>query len=187
MSIYGCIIVRNNIYTERMMEMEPKSRRKKEVETTQKRTDVGNIINEDKLVEEEEEGLKGRAEDGVEVQRRLKKKKALTERKEEKNEKSKNVKETRRIQRTISGSYFVTLNKGWIDKHNLEKQKEVILTEDENENLVIKPFSKQGNFEVEFILPIEEYLEENSLVRCINSSYIQGSDIITIISKKIIT
>jgi len=169
-----------------MMEMEPKSRRKKETEATQKKTEVSEIINEDKLVEEEEEGLKGRADDRIETQKRLKKRKALSEEREEKAEKRKDIKETRRIQRTLSGSFFVTLNKGWIDKHHLEKQKEVILTEDENENLVIKPFSSQRNFEVEFILPIEEYLEENSLERCINSSYIQGSDIITITSNNII-
>jgi len=158
------------------MEMESKSRRKKEVETVNK-----------ELEEEEEEGLEDEVEEEVEGQKKVKKrKKTVSGRSKERSEKGKNVIETRRIQKTLSGSYFVTLNKGWIDKHNLEKQKEVILTEDENENLVLKPLSKQGTLEVEFVLPIEEYREENSLERCINSSYIQGADIITIISNGII-
>jgi phosphate uptake regulator len=100
--------------------------------------------------------------------------------------------EKRKIQTTKSGSYFITLPKVWIKKKGLmlvedkQKSKELILTENEEGNLIISSGDPQKISYSEFIIPIEEYEEKNSLERCINSSYIQGSDIITIISKKTI-
>jgi len=94
--------------------------------------------------------------------------------------------ETRKIQTTKSGSYFVTLPKPWVEKLDIEKNKELMMSIDEDNNLVIYPLRNQESYVNEFILPIEDYLEENSLERCINSSYIQGADIINIASKNTI-
>ena len=100
--------------------------------------------------------------------------------------------ENRKIQTTKSGSYFITLPKAWVKKRELmplddsHKNKELILTENEDGNLIISIPGTQKLSYNEVTIPIEEYEEENSLERCINSSYVQGSDIIIIISKNTI-
>ncbi len=100
--------------------------------------------------------------------------------------------ENRKIQTTKSGSYFITLPKAWVKKRELmplddsHKSKELILTENEDGNLIISIPGTQKLSYNEVTIPIEEYEEENSLERCINSSYVQGSDIIIIISKNTI-
>ncbi len=94
--------------------------------------------------------------------------------------------ETRKLQTTKSGSYFITLPKAWVVKKDILKNKELMITESDDGNLLIGPLKNQENFYNEFTISIEEYMENNSLERCINSSYIQGADIITILSKNTI-
>ena len=91
----------------------------------------------------------------------------------------------RKIQNTRSGSFFITLPKAWVTEHELGKDKgrELMVSFDEDGDLKISPLRGQKKYYVEFIIQIEDYTEENSLERCIESSYIQGSDVISILSK----
>jgi phosphate uptake regulator len=100
--------------------------------------------------------------------------------------------ETRKIQTTKSGSFFITLPKSWVEKKGLmnskdeEKSKELTILEDEEGNLIVGPLKSRESSINEFNIPIEEYIEESSLERCINSSYVQGADIISIFSESTI-
>ncbi|NVM30877.1 MAG: phosphate uptake regulator PhoU [Candidatus Helarchaeota archaeon] len=92
----------------------------------------------------------------------------------------------RKIQHTRSGSFFITLPKAWVTDQEIGKGEELIITFDEDGALKINTLKTQKRYYSEFIVQIEDYTEENSLERCIKSSYIQGSDIISIISKNTI-
>ena len=95
--------------------------------------------------------------------------------------------EIRKIQNTASGSYFVTLPKSWIKDMEIIKGEDLSITQDEEGSLKIKPFRKEENHHYEFIVSIQDYPEENALERCIKSCYVQGSDIIRILSKTTIS
>ena len=94
----------------------------------------------------------------------------------------------RKIQNTRSGSYFITLPKAWITEHDLGKEKgeELMVSFDEDGSLKVSPIWSQTKYYTEFVVRIEDYPEKNSLERCIQSSYIQGSDVISILSKNTI-
>ncbi|MFX1293527.1 MAG: PhoU domain-containing protein [Promethearchaeota archaeon] len=95
--------------------------------------------------------------------------------------------EMRKVQETASGSFFITLPKSWVNKVGIEKGEDLVISYDENGGLKLNPFKHQERYYNEFIIQIEDYPEASSLRRCINSSYVQGSDIIIILSKKTIT
>ncbi|MFX1293929.1 MAG: PhoU domain-containing protein [Promethearchaeota archaeon] len=94
--------------------------------------------------------------------------------------------EVRKIQNTASGSYFITLPKPWVTDKDVNKGEELVISIDEDGALKINPLKNQKKYYNEFIIQIEDYPEKNSLERCINSCYIQGADLITILSKSTI-
>ncbi|NHI93891.1 MAG: phosphate uptake regulator PhoU [Candidatus Lokiarchaeota archaeon] len=95
--------------------------------------------------------------------------------------------ETRKIQSTASGSFFITLPKDWVTDLDIRKGNEINILREEDGSLRIQLSGNHQARLLEFNIDIEEYEEENSLERCINSYYIQGSDIIQISSQKTIT
>ena len=94
--------------------------------------------------------------------------------------------EVRKIQTTASGSFFLTLPKPWVTDRDILKGEKIVISIEEDGALRINPLKLQKKYYNEFVIQIEDYPEENSLERCINSSYIQGSDVITILSKSTI-
>ena len=93
----------------------------------------------------------------------------------------------RKLQSTRSGSFFITLPKAWVLDKELEKGWELTVSFDEDGDLKVSPLGSQKKYYSEFIIQIEDYPEEHSLERSIQSYYIQGSDVISILSKKTIT
>ncbi|NVM53221.1 MAG: phosphate uptake regulator PhoU [Candidatus Helarchaeota archaeon] len=95
--------------------------------------------------------------------------------------------EIRKLQNTASGSFFITLPKEWITDLNIKKGEKLVISRDEEGTLKLSQLKNRENFYNEFIIAIEDYPEDSSLERCINSSYIQGSDVIIISSQKTIS
>ena len=95
--------------------------------------------------------------------------------------------EVRKIQNSASGSFFVTLPKSWVKEMDINKGEELMMSQDEDGTLKINPIKNQKNYYYQFVIQTEDYPEETSLVRCINSSYIQGADVISILCKNTIT
>ncbi|MFX1453645.1 MAG: AbrB/MazE/SpoVT family DNA-binding domain-containing protein, partial [Promethearchaeota archaeon] len=95
--------------------------------------------------------------------------------------------EIRKIQNSASGSFFVTLPKSWVKEMDIIKGEELMMSQDEEGALKISPIKNQKKYYYQFVIQIEDYPEETLLVRCINSSYIQGADVISILSKNTIT
>ena len=95
--------------------------------------------------------------------------------------------EIRKIQNTGSGSFFITLPKSWVIDLEIEKGEELKISREEDGSLRLNPLKNQAKYYYEFVIEIENYPEANLLDRCINSCYIQGADVIFILSKKTIT
>ncbi len=93
----------------------------------------------------------------------------------------------RKMQRTQSGSFFVTLPKTWVNGHGLDQGAELSLAVDDTGGIRFIPNGIDDKYYHEFVVELEDYPKESSIERCINSSYIQGSDIIRILSKKTIS
>ncbi|MDY6865661.1 MAG: phosphate uptake regulator PhoU [Halobacteriota archaeon] len=94
--------------------------------------------------------------------------------------------ESRKIQTSASGSYFITLPKSWVQKSGLNHGDRVELSMDAN-SLSIFPPNKSNIQSTEVSLNLEDYNEPLLFERQIVSCYIRGYDIININSKKIIT
>ncbi len=95
--------------------------------------------------------------------------------------------ETRKIQTTASGSFFLTLPKSWVNEMSINRGDELVINQDNYGNLYIRPMKNFNNNELKFVLKTEDFIEPNSLERMINSAYIQGTDITTIVSEDTIT
>ncbi len=95
--------------------------------------------------------------------------------------------EIRKIQNTASGSFFITLPKDWVQDTKVIKGEEIIVSRNEDGSLRLAPLRTQNKYYNEFILDAEEYPDDNSLERCINSCYIQGSDVIMVQSEHTIS
>ncbi len=91
--------------------------------------------------------------------------------------------EIRKIQRTVSGSFFITLPKTWVTELEMDKGTELKMVPEQDGSLRIYPLKNQAKINHDYIIEIEKYSEPNSLERCINNCYIQGADVITILSK----
>ncbi len=94
--------------------------------------------------------------------------------------------ESRKIQTSASGSFFITLPKAWVQNVGLKHGDRVELSMDTN-SLSVFPPNKSNIQSTEVNLNLEEYNEPSLLERQIVSCYMRGYDIINITSKKIIT
>ncbi|NVM52889.1 MAG: phosphate uptake regulator PhoU [Candidatus Helarchaeota archaeon] len=94
--------------------------------------------------------------------------------------------EVRKIQNTASGSFFITLPKPWVTNQDLKKGEKLVFSVEEDGALRVNPLKLQKIYYSEFIVQLEDYPEKKSLERAIKSSYIQGADVIVILSKNTI-
>ncbi|MFX1293927.1 MAG: hypothetical protein ACFFD2_03565, partial [Promethearchaeota archaeon] len=69
----------------------------------------------------------------------------------------------------------------------INKGEELIVSYDQDGTLKLNPLKNQSKIYNEFVIQIEDYPEDNSLERCINSCYIQGADVIIILSQNTIS
>lgn len=94
--------------------------------------------------------------------------------------------ESRKIQKSASGSFFVTLPKSWVKESGLKHGDRIELVAEKNHlSLFSKNRSDKQSTEVK--LNLELYTEPSLLERQIVSCYVRGYDIINIYSKKMIT
>ncbi|MDY6965405.1 MAG: phosphate uptake regulator PhoU [Halobacteriota archaeon] len=94
--------------------------------------------------------------------------------------------ESRKIQMSASGSYFITLPKSWVQDAGLNSGDRIELNADENSLSIFSP-KRSDNLNTEVNLNLEAYNEPTLLERQIVSCYMRGSDVINITSKNIIT
>jgi phosphate uptake regulator len=94
--------------------------------------------------------------------------------------------ESRKVQESASGSFFVTLPKSWVQSTGIKKGAQISVSIDEDGSLRL--LSAENNKKtVEYTLNIEEKIEPTLLERRIINCYTHGCDIINIISRKTIT
>jgi AbrB family looped-hinge helix DNA binding protein len=87
--------------------------------------------------------------------------------------------EIRKLQKTVDGTFFITLPKKWVMRLNLEKGATVSIEEDEEGKIIIMPYGKQEKKEkIAIITP------SNILEREIIEKYLLGYDVIRIESEK---
>jgi AbrB family looped-hinge helix DNA binding protein len=87
--------------------------------------------------------------------------------------------EIRKLQKTVDGTFFITLPKKWVMRLNLEKGTTVSIEEDEEGKIIIMPYVKQEKKEKIAIITPSSILE-----REIIEKYLLGYDVIRIESEK---
>ncbi|MDY6932385.1 MAG: PhoU domain-containing protein [Halobacteriota archaeon] len=90
---------------------------------------------------------------------------------------------TRKIQTSASGSYYITLPRAWIDRNNVQKGDTIDLVCN-GEDLHLLPPKNAPRKDLEKDLNLKSYSNRSLLSRGISHCYIQGYDIINIISDK---
>ena len=94
--------------------------------------------------------------------------------------------ETRKLQKLKGGSYIISLPKDWIDKYHLKSGEQITVSEEEDGSLRLLPTIENLEKPLEATLSLEEYHDLRALKYCLVTYYIQGSDRINIVSRKII-
>lgn len=92
--------------------------------------------------------------------------------------------ESRKIQKSVSGSFLLTIPKKWMEREGLKDGTIVNLLEEEDGSIRLLhsgSASQNGN---ECTFGIEDLNSSNALKRKIEACYVSGSDVITITSKK---
>lgn len=95
--------------------------------------------------------------------------------------------EIRKLQKLKGGSYIVSLPRQWIEKLGLKSGEQIVMSEDEDGSLRIFPMMESFEKPLEVTLSLEDYPDLRALKYSVVTYYIQGSDRINIVSKKIIT
>jgi phosphate uptake regulator len=95
--------------------------------------------------------------------------------------------EIRKLQKLKGGSYIVSLPRQWVEKLRLKSGEQIVMSEDEDCSLRIFPVMKSFEKPLEVTLSLEEYPDLRALKYSVVTYYIQGSNRINIVSKKIIT
>jgi phosphate uptake regulator len=94
--------------------------------------------------------------------------------------------ETRKIQKSASGTFLITLPKDWVVNTKLDEKGSVEISREEDGSLkLLSPVSAQ-NIPIEYTLKLDDFLDVASLERYIRTCYIRGCDIVHIISGKVI-
>lgn len=91
--------------------------------------------------------------------------------------------DNRKVQKTASGSYIVTLPRPWVNSKAVES---VNVIEENNGSLHLTPQNIEGRRDLECFLRLEDYPEPTLLGNRIYNCYMQGYDIIHLISKSLI-
>jgi len=94
--------------------------------------------------------------------------------------------EIRRLQHIKAGSFTLSLPKEWVGKRKLKRGEEIAVFEEEDGSLRLYPIKMERGEHAEVILTLEDFPEIRALEYCIGTYYIQGSNKISITSKKMI-
>lgn len=94
--------------------------------------------------------------------------------------------DSRKIQKSVSGSYIITLPKEWVENHHLEKGERVNLVLNEDGILNLVPANQAKGTAQECHQDFDGYDSLSLAERRIKACYVEGDDIITISSKKFI-
>lgn len=94
--------------------------------------------------------------------------------------------ETRRLQHIKGGSFTLSLPKEWVEKQKLKQGEEIAVFEEENGSLRLHPIKMGREETAEVVLALEDFPKVKALEYCIETYYIQGSNRISITSKKMI-
>jgi phosphate uptake regulator len=97
-------------------------------------------------------------------------------------------KEVRKVQKSASGSFFITLPKSWVKEVGLKEGGGVEMTVGREKNLRILAPKTQSKSLIEHTMDLDEYggQEPTLLERYIKNCYMGGIDVIEIVSKKTI-
>lgn len=95
--------------------------------------------------------------------------------------------EIRKLQHIKGGSFTLSLPKEWVQKRKLERGEEISVFEEEDGSLGLYPIKMEHEEPAEVVLALEDFPEVRALEYCIGTYYIQGSNKISITSKKMIS
>jgi len=94
--------------------------------------------------------------------------------------------EIRRLQHIKGGSFTLSLPKEWVEMRKLKRGEEIVVFDEEDGSLRLYPIKMEREEPAEVILALEDFPEIRALEYCIGTYYIQGSNRISITSKKMI-
>jgi len=94
--------------------------------------------------------------------------------------------EIRRLQHIKGGSFTLSLPKEWVEKRKLRRGEEIAVFEEEDGTLRLHPIKMEREESEEVVLALEDFPEVRALEYCIGTYYIQGSNRISITSKRMI-
>ncbi|MCK4440181.1 phosphate uptake regulator PhoU, partial [Candidatus Bathyarchaeota archaeon] len=94
--------------------------------------------------------------------------------------------EIRRLQHIKGGSFTLSLPKEWVEKRKLKRGEEIVVFDEEDGSLRLYPIKMEREEPAEVVLSLEDFPEVRALAYCIGTYYIQGSNKISIASKKMI-
>ncbi|MEM1538940.1 MAG: PhoU domain-containing protein [Candidatus Bathyarchaeia archaeon] len=94
--------------------------------------------------------------------------------------------ETRRLQKLKGGSYIISLPREWVEKLKLRRGEEIVVSQEADGSLRLLPATEDFHKPTEATLYLEDHFDSRSIKYCAVTYYIQGSDRIRIVSKKII-
>lgn len=92
--------------------------------------------------------------------------------------------ESRKIQKSVSGSFLVTIPKKWIEREGLDDGNTVNLFDEEDGSIRFVNPKNATKGSVECSFAIEDMQNSNALRRKIEACYVSGNDVITIASRK---
>ena len=91
---------------------------------------------------------------------------------------------SRKLQRSKSGSFLLTLPKSWVKEKKLEKGERVDIAEEEDGSLRIVPPMEKSHNENKTELKVEDFPNLSSLENMVKASYMQGAEKIEVFSEK---
>lgn len=92
--------------------------------------------------------------------------------------------DSRKIQKSVSGSYIITLPKEWVEDQHLEKGERVNLVPNEDGILSLVPASQAKGTAQECHQDFDGYDSLSLAERRVKACYVEGDDVITISSAK---
>lgn len=95
--------------------------------------------------------------------------------------------EIRKLQKIKGGSFTLSVPKQWVEKRKLKSGEQIAVHEEEDGSLRIFPVTAPLEKPFEVTLSLEDYPNLRALEYCVDTYYIQGSNRINIVSKKIIS
>jgi phosphate uptake regulator len=92
----------------------------------------------------------------------------------------------RRLQHIKGGSFTLSLPREWVERRKLKRGEEIAVLEEEDGALRLHPIKMEREEPKEVVLALEDFPEIRALEYCIGTYYTQGSNRISITSKRLI-